>query len=1213
MSFRVLLIFALSALFLVPTARAATPVQAESLSLERPAVFEENRGQFGSRGDFVLAGDGFVFRAGPAPVIELVRRVGRTGKGIQGRQAARREVTRIPLGFPGSTAAGEPVGLDPITERRNYIVGNDRENWHANVPSYRRVQYPDFYPGVDLEFRVTEGFPEYVFEVSPGADPGSIAMAFGKGADLTLKDDGALQVQAGGVAFEQRAPQAWQVIDGARRPVSVGYRVSGNTVAFELGEHDPDATVVIDPVLDFSSYFGGGGNEFAQGLHTDSDGNIYVIGQSASAGLATSGAFADQNPVTRSEQTVFPACDDCTDTPPGGSQVERTTTFTRTAAVIIAKFSADGEQRLWTTYMRSSNPDEIFQLGANSTGVSQSGEAAFGLTESNSGWPLANETQQFNSDQGHAYLAKLNSSGSDLVFATYLQISAASGFGGIQRGLTVGPNGEVAISGAVSVDNNFPELSSINGQSCVLNSAMSEFTEPFVTVFSSNGALTFSSCFGGDDRGGSSLEWARHVDIGNDGRLYVVGTTSMTDFPLVNPLQNAPGYEGSRDMFISVIDPSVSPATLDFSTYFGPSAQGSAVQGPGGSSFQAYFPSQIAVDLDGNIAVTGITNEFNFPTVNAHQPNLRMPRESYDSVNFFTSDASELFVTRINPTTPSVEFSTFLGGRSGEDPFNSLTTDDQGNVYVSARTRSADYPVASAIQGMLAGESNLGITKFTPDGKLVWSTFLGGGGDRNFQGASGIVFDPVSGNVLVAANTSSTDFPTVDPWQSFNAGESDIAIAIIDQSGDVDSDGDGVIDSSDAFPNNPDEWRDTDGDGIGDASDPDIDGDGIDNAADAFPQDPLWSVDSDGDGIGDASDLFPDDPGLAYDFDGDGIGDFADDDIDGDGVTNFDDAFPGDPAFTTDSDGDEIPDATDPDNDNDGIPNADDPAPLDANAPVITFNAFDPFNTAVYKSPLPDGFSTPDGTVAWTAATGAAFSGDRSLGSRIIGDSETAAVELVDTFEAGTLIFQYKVDSEASGDVLRFLLDGTEQLVDSGDTGWVEARFPIDAGEHTLQWRYEKDASGSAGLDAAWIDDIVVRRIGDVSVDIENGVTTVRAGEQTTFDIPVVNMSLNAAEAITLDVPIPPQYSNPSWTCTTVSGGATCPAASGSTPIDQTFDLPADGGLLYRLTVDVQEGPEEPVVIGATLSIGSDFIDEAPANNTAEDADFVGIFGTGFE
>jgi hypothetical protein len=882
--------------------------------------------------------------------------------------------------------------------------------------------------------------------------------------------------------------------------------------------------------------------------------------------------------------------------------------------VVIAKFSPNGSQRLWTTYIRPSNAEENFVLGLNSTGVAPSGEAAFALTEAASGWPLQNEAQQFDPNQGHAYVASLNSDGTGLIFATYLQITGLPAFGAVQRGLAVGPNGEVAVSGAVSSANNFPEINALNGQSCTLNAALNEFTEPFVALFDADGTLAFSTCLGGDVRGGSSLEWGRHVDIGEDGRVYLLGTTSMTDFPLANPLQSAPGYVGSRDMFISVIDPSASPAELDFSTYFGASAPGSAAEGPTGRRFQTYFPSQISVDQNGGIAVTGITNEFNFPTVNALQENLKMPRESYDiGATVFPSETSELFVTRIDPATPEVVFSTFLGGRGGEDGLNMLTIDGSQNVYVSSVTRSADYPVASPIQDALAGETNLGITKFTPDGKLAWSTFLGGGDDQMVQVPGGIAIHPVTGNVVIAANTSSLDFPLADPLQDFNAGSRDIAIAIIDQSSDVDIDGDGAIDSSDAFPNDATQWRDTDGDGVGDGTDPDIDGDGVLNASDAFPQDPQWSADADADGIGDSSDLFPADADLAYDFDGDGIGDFADDDTDGDGVLDADDAFPGNPAFTTDADADGIPDANDADNDNDGIPDAEDPAPQDADDPVITFNAFDPFNTSVYKSPLPDGFSTPTGAVAWTAATGASFSGERSLGSRIIGDDETAAVALTDTFEAGTLIFRYKVDSEAGSDALRFLIDGSEQLLDFGDTGWLEARFAIDAGEHTLEWRYEKDGGGSAGLDAAWIDDIVVQRIGDVSVQIENGVTTVRAGDQTTFDVPVANSSLNSAEAITLEVPIPPQYSNPVWTCASAAGGATCPAANGNGPLAETFDLPATGALLYRLTVDVQSGPEEPVTIGATLSISSDFIDEAAANNSAEDADFVGIFGTSFE
>ena len=80
-----------------------------------------------------------------------------------------------------------------------------------------------------------------------------------------------------------------------------------------------------------------------------------------------------------------------------------------------------------------------------------------------------------------------------------------------------------------------------------------------------------------------------------------------------------------------------------------------------------------------------------------------------------------------------------------------------------------------------------------------------------------------------------------------------------------DADCDGVSDAADAFPSDPSESLDTDGDGIGNNADPDDDGDGTPDASDAFPFDPTESVDSDGDGIGDNSDLLPNDPtvGLA--------------------------------------------------------------------------------------------------------------------------------------------------------------------------------------------------------------------------------------------------------------------------------------------------------------------------------------------------------------
>ncbi len=133
----------------------------------------------------------------------------------------------------------------------------------------------------------------------------------------------------------------------------------------------------------------------------------------------------------------------------------------------------------------------------------------------------------------------------------------------------------------------------------------------------------------------------------------------------------------------------------------------------------------------------------------------------------------------------------------------------------------------------------------------------------------------------------------------------------------VDSDGDGVVDSEDAFPNDPNETTDTDGDGVGDNGDAfpndatettDTDGDGVGDNADAFPQDPnKWDpdpVDSDGDGVVDSEDAFPNDPTETADTDGDGVGDNADAfpndatetvDTDGDGVGDNADAYPEDP------------------------------------------------------------------------------------------------------------------------------------------------------------------------------------------------------------------------------------------------------------------------------------------------------------------------------
>ncbi len=159
---------------------------------------------------------------------------------------------------------------------------------------------------------------------------------------------------------------------------------------------------------------------------------------------------------------------------------------------------------------------------------------------------------------------------------------------------------------------------------------------------------------------------------------------------------------------------------------------------------------------------------------------------------------------------------------------------------------------------------------------------------------------------------------------------------------DEDDDEDGTLDVEDAFPLDPNEDTDTDGDGTGDNTDSDDDNDGTTDSEDAFPLDSNEDTDTDGDGTGDNADLdddndntpdteddFPLDPTEDTDTDGDGLGNNTDDDDDNDGILDSEDEFPLDDSEGLDTDGDGIGDGTDDDDDNDGTLDSEDDFPLD--------------------------------------------------------------------------------------------------------------------------------------------------------------------------------------------------------------------------------------------------------------------------------------------
>jgi len=191
-----------------------------------------------------------------------------------------------------------------------------------------------------------------------------------------------------------------------------------------------------------------------------------------------------------------------------------------------------------------------------------------------------------------------------------------------------------------------------------------------------------------------------------------------------------------------VIDPS-----LTYSTYLG----GAGDQAKG-----------IAVDASGNAYVTGTTLSTSFPVAN--------PLQSTNK-----SKSGTAFVSKLNATGSALVYSTYLGGSVSEQG-NAVALDSSGDAYMTGSTCSSDFPTVTPVQAGLKGVCDGFVAELNAAGSsLVYSTFLGGSGtvesgtNLSDEGL-GIAVDS-SGGAYVTGGTWSTDFPTVNPIQSYGGGE----------------------------------------------------------------------------------------------------------------------------------------------------------------------------------------------------------------------------------------------------------------------------------------------------------------------------------------------------------------------------------------------------------------------------------------------------------
>ena len=418
----------------------------------------------------------------------------------------------------------------------------------------------------------------------------------------------------------------------------------------------------------------------------------------------------------------------------------------------VAKLNPTGSALIYSTYFGGSG-NEDSPGGAIAT--DSSGNVYLTGETLSPDFPVtAGAYQSTSGGVQDTFITKLNSTGA-ITYSTYLgTISTETGYG-----IAVDSAGYIYITGSVNGPSPLPTTPN------AYRTTSSGLTDAFLMKLNPAGGgaadllyLTYL--------GGSGTDRGYGIVVDSLGNAYISGYTASNNFP-TTPGAYQPTYGGgASDVFVAKVNTNASGvASLVYATYLGGSGDDS-----GGSSTSVTANSVgIALDSSGNVYVTGATASTNFPTT----------ASAFQATNGGGIDA---FVAKLNPAGGGLAdllYSTFLGG-SSNDQGNAIAVDSFGNAYVTGFTNSTNFPTANAFQSASGGGIDAFVAKLNPGASgaasLIYSSYHGGSGtDRGL----GIALD-ASGNAYLTGLTTSTNFPTVNPFQSTLGDGQDAFITKVD-------------------------------------------------------------------------------------------------------------------------------------------------------------------------------------------------------------------------------------------------------------------------------------------------------------------------------------------------------------------------------------------------------------------------------------------------
>jgi uncharacterized repeat protein (TIGR01451 family) len=729
-----------------------------------PLSFEINQGQTDARVKFLARGQGY--------------RIFLTDNGA----AFSISGSSLHMHLQDSATSPRITGVDQLPGKVNYLIGN-KSDWRTNIPTYERVRYEQIYPGIDLVYYGNQRQLEYDFVIAPGANFKQIRFAF-EGADkLKLNRKGDLILKSGAQTITLKRPKAYQDINNQRREVSVRYSLKPRgEITFQAGNYDKTQPLVIDPLLVYSTYVGGSGQDTGNSIAVDASRNIYVAGQTTSLNFPTVSPLQATN---------------------GGE-----------ADAFVAKLNANGSALVYSTFLGGFLNDT-----ANSIAVDNAGNAYVTGETNSTNFPVLNALHPtLNGLLSDAFVLELNSAGSALVYSTFL------GGHSDDKG------------NAIAIDN--------FGNAYIAGStASADFptTNPIQAIRLGHAIFKSTNAAGNWAPSDSSLAASLIIDLafqpGNSSIIYAATDTGLFKSTDGGANWNALPASPPFILFKLALDP-VNPAIIYVTTNAGvfkstdggnsfaainnglqlpvrtisvdpvtPNILYAAGGGPyfksinGGATWTSNFPGlaskvdSVVIDPNTPTTLYAITNRGILRSMDsgASWTELNTGIPDFNTINSITIDGAHNIIyaatsfgvrksvnggntwvdignlsfnvvnVAFDPTNASLLYAaTTIAIQKSIDGGNSWTESNTGFPGTRISTLILNPTQPSTLFAGTTSGSDAFVTKLSAGGaSQVYSTYLGG---NLLDLGSGIALDS-SGNAYVTGTTNSTDFPTANALQ----------------------------------------------------------------------------------------------------------------------------------------------------------------------------------------------------------------------------------------------------------------------------------------------------------------------------------------------------------------------------------------------------------------------------------------------------------------